>query len=151
MLLECLLYIAVLALVMTLAFGAFYRCLDNSRDLSRRTEEILRTLRVGELWRTDIRQAVGPPVLANDPELHAFEIPTTNGLVVYGFGNGAIWRKAGDHEPKQILPQVKASRMVQDQLRNVTSWRWELELATKKKLVKVRPLFTFEAIPAHLP
>jgi hypothetical protein len=147
-LIECLMYIAVLALILGIALSAFYRCLDNSRDLARSSDDILRVLRVGEGWRADIRQATTTPKIVSADPLTAFEIPTAKGLIVYAFGDGAVWRKQGDAEPHQLLPRVKACAMLEDHRQRVASWRWELELTTKKKQVRVRPLFTFEAVPS---
>src|SRR2546430_1745863 len=92
LLIEYLIYIAVLAVVMELAFSAFYRCLDNSRDLARNAEDILRVLRVGELWRSDIREAVAAPAITKEGDLTACEIPKAGSLVVYAFADGGIWR-----------------------------------------------------------
>jgi hypothetical protein len=147
-LIEYLIYIAVLAVVMEVAFSAFYRYLDHSRDLNRASDDILRVLRVGELWRADIRQAVGPPRVIEEGGLSACEIPHTNTLVVYLAGRGFVWRKQGEGAPREVLQRVKTARIIKDTGRTLTSWRWEIELATRKKVVRVKPLFTFEAVPA---
>ena len=147
LLVEYLIYIAVLAVVVGIAMSAFYRCLDNSCDLARTSDEILRVLRVGESWRGDIREAAGSPRVIHDGPLTAFEIPKAKTLVVYGFGDGAVWRKEGQADPKQILPRVASCRMLEDRDERVTSWRWEVELTSKKKHVRLHPLFTFEAVP----
>ncbi len=148
-LIECLIYIAVLVVVMAVAFSAFYRCLDHSRDLVRNSEEILRVLRAGELWRADIRRAIAAPRIIIEGELSACEIPQTNGLVVYLAGDGSVWRKQGEAEPRQVVPRVKSSQIVRDPRQQVTAWRWEIELATRKKAARMRPLFSFEAVPAQ--
>ncbi len=57
-LIECMIYIVVLAVVMGLGFSAFYRFLENWRDLARSSEDILQVLKAGELWRADIRSTV---------------------------------------------------------------------------------------------
>ena len=149
LLIEYLIYIAVLAVVMEVAFSAFYRCLDNSRDLARNSEDILRVLRVGEVWRADIRGAVAAPRIIVEGNVSACEIPQTNNLIVYVSGNGSIWRKQGEGAPREVLPRVKASRILKDSRQNVISWRWEIELATRKKVVRLRPLFSFEAVPGR--
>src|SRR5262245_40944303 len=51
MLIDCLAYIALLALILTMAFAAFYRANDYSRELSRNTADITRALQAGERWR----------------------------------------------------------------------------------------------------
>jgi Tfp pilus assembly protein FimT len=146
LLVEYMIYIAVLAVVMGLAFGAFYRSLDNSRDLNRSTEDILRVLAAGEQWRADVRRAQTPPKLITEGPMTTCEISTADGLVVYLFSQESVWRKESEQAPRQILPRVARSSMIQDQSPRVTSWRWELELKTRRKQVRMRPLFTFEAV-----
>jgi hypothetical protein len=148
-LIEYLVYIAVLAVVMGVAFNAFYRCLDTSRDLVRSTEDILRVLNVGEVWRADIRKAVASPRVARDGPVSACEIPHASGLVVYIAVEGSVWRKQGDAPPRQVLTRVKTSSILTDPRRKVAPWRWEIELTTRRKGVRLRPLFTFEAVPAR--
>src|SRR5262249_52773652 len=72
-LIELLIYIAVLAVVMEVAFSAFYRCLGNTRDLARNADDILKTLAAGEAWRADIRLATGPLETVTQADLTAFE------------------------------------------------------------------------------
>jgi hypothetical protein len=146
LLIEYLIYISVLAVVMGIAFGAFYRSLETSRDIVRHSDLILRTLNAGELWRADIRHAQSPPREATDGSKHFFEIPTTNGLVVYMFGDGSVWRRAPDGSTRELLQRVKSTSMSEDRRDQVTSWRWELELLTRKRIVRIRPLFTFQAV-----
>lgn len=148
MLIEYLIYIAVLAVVMGVAFGAFYRFLDHSRDLARNTDDILRTLRVGELWRADIRAAIAPPAVRAGDHATACEIARTNGPVVYLFGDGVVWRQEASAAAKIVLPRVRASVMSREERHGITCWRWEVELQTRRKVVRVRPLFTFLAVPS---
>src|SRR5215470_16859351 len=75
LLVECLVYIAVLAVVMGVAFSAFYRCLSSWRDLARNTDDIARVLKAGEIWRADIRAAAGPLQPVEGPDFSALEIP----------------------------------------------------------------------------
>lgn len=150
-LVEYLIYIAVLAVVMGVAFSAFYRCLDNSRALARNAEDILTTLSAGERWRQDIRRAVATPEIVDEGVLTACEIPTASGRVAYIFADGAVWRKDPEADARLLLPRVRSSRMVQDQRQHVTAWRWEVELRPKKTNVRLRPLFTFLAVPPREP
>jgi hypothetical protein len=148
LLIEYLIYIAVLAVVMEVAFSAFYRFLNHSRDLARNTDEILRTMQVGELWRADIRAATAPPEVRSAEGVSACEITRTNGTVAYVFGDGAVWRQEASAPAKIVLPRVRASTMIHEQRQGITCWRWELELQTRHKVVRVRPLFTFQAVPS---
>jgi hypothetical protein len=149
LLVECLIYIAVLAVVIEVAFSAFYRCLDNSRGLVRNSNDIRRVLDLGERWRVDVRKAVDTPRIVEGDGYTALEIPQVDSLVAYVLADRSIWRKEGDSSPKEVLNGVKAAIFVKDPRANVVCWRCELELTTKKKNVHVRPLFTFEAVPAR--
>jgi hypothetical protein len=40
--------------------------------------------------------------------------------------------------------------MVLDKGRYVRSWRWELELKSRKKRALIRPLFTFRTVAAEV-
>jgi len=60
MLVECLVYLAVLFLVLCRAYSVFYRGWEQSLGLRRNTEQIARALTTGERWREDVRTATGP-------------------------------------------------------------------------------------------
>jgi Tfp pilus assembly protein PilE len=140
-LIELMVYLAVLAVVVDLSFAAFYRYDLYAINLRRNADDIVRVMRAGERWRNDVRNASAPP--------HAIEngvaIPQRSGEIAYVFENGVVWRQvAGAHTI--ALKQVKASTMSVDPRQHVDAWRWELELTSPKKLVLVRPLFTFTAV-----
>src|SRR6266851_4310227 len=86
--LECLVYIAVLGVVLSLAYTTFYRLSKYSRDLRRNTDDIARTLHAGERWRADVRAAVGPLKVVEDGTENGLEIPQRSGAVVYSFSKG---------------------------------------------------------------
>lgn len=141
-LIELLTYIAVLAVVLNLSFMAYFRYDQHTRNLRRNADDIVRAMRAGERWRDDIRNATSPP--------HTIEngvvIPQQAGDVTYAFKDGAIWRQAAGART-MALKDVKASVMASDPRQNVDAWRWELELASPpRKVVFVRPLFTFTAV-----
>ena len=106
-------------------------------------------LRVGERWRNDVRTATAElraDALPDGPVLH---IPQRKGEIAYRFMDGALWRRANmNAEWIQVLGKVKSSRMEFDKRAEVAAWRWEVELVTPKRNSQVRPLFTFEAVPA---
>ena len=60
MLVDCLMYIALLAVILTLTFAAFYRANENAKNLAQNSADIVRALNVGERWREDVRAASGP-------------------------------------------------------------------------------------------
>ena len=108
MLVDCLMYIALLAVILTLTFAAFYRANENSRNLAQ----------------------------------------NAGGEVRYRLRNGIISRQtSGNTNWIDLLPNVKSSRMEPDPRRHVTAWRWELELQGRQKVARVKPLFTFQAVP----
>ena len=141
MLIECLVYIAVLAVVLNLAYAAYYRCQTNSVNLRRNAEDIVITVRAGERWRADVRAATAPPKL----EGNRLVVPQAAGEVVYEFVDNTMWRQDGAARIA-VLRRLRASTMQADARSQVTSWRWEVELMAGKKTVSLRPLFTFTAV-----
>ena len=141
-LIECLVYIAVLIVVLNLAFDAWFRYDRHTGFMRQNGKDIVRTLFAGEKWRADIRAATAPPhAIAN-----GIAIPQPSGEVDYVFDKGTVWRQT--RKTRAIaLDHVKASAMSDDSRPNVHAWRWELELATPQKAVRVRPLFSFIAVP----
>lgn len=140
-LLECLVYIALLAVVLNLSFSAYYRYDQHTRNLRRNADDITRALRAGERWREDVRTAIAPPHLIGN----GVSIPQQSGEVTYVFADGAVWRQMGATRVV-VLKQVKASIISDDSRQRVDAWQWELELASSQKVVLVRPLFTFTAV-----
>jgi hypothetical protein len=143
-------YMAVWSLVVGLALATFYRVWDNSRSLTRYTEDVARALKAGERWRAEIRQASGPIQLVGEAGMDtpALHIPGAGGEIVYACTATNLLRRVGEAGPWTVaLPAVKASRMVADTRASVTAWRWELELApTPKRPSRLRSLFTFQAV-----
>lgn len=147
-LLECLVYIAVLGLLLNLAVLAFNRCWDDSKHLRRNAEDIARALKAGEIWRADIRAATGTIQAVTLADADQLVIPQPAGTVIYSFRHGELRRQAGPGGPVTlVLPQACSSRMQADARARVTAWRWELELAAAPKKPGLPPLFTFEAVP----
>ena len=140
-LIECLVYIVVLAVVLNLSFDAYYRYDQHTRNLRQNANDIVRILIAGERWRNDVRASTAPP--------HAIEngvaIPQRAGEIAYVFADGAVWRQTSKRRVA-VLKQVKVSIMSDDSRSHVNAWRWELELASPQKAVRVRPLFSFTAV-----
>jgi prepilin-type N-terminal cleavage/methylation domain-containing protein len=136
--LEMIVYLAVLSVVLTCAYPAFEKAIRGSRDIQRNTDDILRAIRAGEIWRKDIRAATGPV----HADVNRLAIPQTSGEVIYRFKDGAVWRGS-----EMVLRDVRSSVMQPDRRSRVTVWRWEVELASPRREPAVRPRFTFEAVP----
>ncbi len=140
-LIEMLVYMVGLTVVLTAAYPAFEKAMRGSRDIQRNSDDILRAIRAGELWRKDVRSATDPLRVDGD----ALVIPQSSGQIVYWFADGAVWRETGTRRDR-FLRDVKSSSM-RSNFATVTFWRWEVELASPQKNPPVRPLFTFEAVP----
>ena len=152
MLLECLVYVALFAVVTGLAFAAFYRADQSSRDLHRNANEILRIVKAGEIWREDVRRATAPLQLIEEPDFQLLRVPRGTNEVWYEFANNEIRRRAApDSTPVKLMSNLKSSHLQIDVRKLVSSWRWEVELKTKEKIPRIKPVFTFQAVaPAFL-
>ncbi len=148
-LLECLAYMVVLVVVLTLAVGAFYRVGVNSRHLGRNVTDIVRALQAGERWREDIRSAHGPIQWVQSGDEKVLRVPQAKGTAAqYVWRGETVYRQAGSNAAWQPwLPGVRNSRMGLDPRQRVAAWRWEIELQGTRKTARVRPLFTFYAVP----
>jgi hypothetical protein len=74
-------------------------------------------------------------------------IPGASGRISYTFRDGAVLREStpgGQRE--EVLSGVKATEFRREARRQVTAWRWELELRGKQEVSRVKPMFTFQAV-----
>ena len=151
LLLEALVYIAVLVAVLGAGYAAMYRCIDSSLALRRNADDITSALHAGERWRADVRSATSQARLETTEagQLLAFDSP--KGPISYRFSTNAILRSVGAGPWTRLLPNVKSSTMKSDPRQYASPWCWELELAPRTqgsvKPGRVRPLFTFIAVP----
>lgn len=149
-LIECMVYIAAFAVVLTLAFASLHRTWLTSKALRRNAGDITAALHAGEQWRTDIRQAVAPIEIGDADGVSSVRIRTGTGTILYRLIGNELRREstvpAADYI---VLENVKASAMFAETQRHVTVWRWELELKSKQPKAKLRPLFSFIAVPSH--
>jgi hypothetical protein len=129
--------------------ATFYRCWDNFKNLNRNAADIASAMHAGERWREDVRSATAAPQLFETSHDQAMHLPQPSGEVVYAFFDGNVYRRANTNAAwVLVLPKVKTSRMQKEPRTQVTAWRWELELQSKQKVARVKPLFTFEAVAA---
>jgi hypothetical protein len=148
MLVECLVYIAVFFVVLSLAFGAMHRAWLAHKALRRNANDITAALLVGEQWRADVRRAVAPLETRAEPDGTVTIIRCAEGTVTYRFGGGELIRETTSPPLRTThLRNVNSSQMTADPRQNVTAWRWELELKVARKNAKTRPLFSFTAVP----
>ena len=149
-LIECLAYISVFLILFGIATSAFYFCWDHTRAVVGATSDVEAALQAGERWRTDIRHATGPIAVQTASDGETVRIPEAGKDVVYIFQEGEIRRQAGNSEASQLLlPKVKSSGVKPDTRGEVTAWRWELQIASRRKETSMPLLFTFEAVQPH--
>jgi len=155
LIIEALVYIAVLVAVLGAGYAAMYRCLDSSVALRRNADDMTSALHAGERWRADLRSATGPVSVEDTAAGQLLYLDTSRGQIVYQFHTNAVFRSVGPSPWVRLLPNVKSSTMTADPREHVTAWRWELELQPRQsgsvKPGRVRPLFTFIAVPKGTP
>jgi len=140
---------AIFSIVVGLAFVAYYRCEENSRHLRQNAAEVVRVLHAGEHWREDIRSASAPPEELRINGQPALRIPNSSNEIFYAFFASCVWRSQGTTGTwTQVLSGIKESRMEINPRQHVICWRWEVELGTRLKAARVRPLFTFQTVAA---
>jgi hypothetical protein len=153
-LIECLAYMACLAIVLGVAGIGFARCWDDSGHLRRNADDIVRALHAGEQWRADLRTATGPLKTLRQGNFDCLSIPVKTGSINYYYFNteSNVYRQDGAAAKSVlVLAGVQSSRMTPEPRRRVTAWRWELELQSTQKKVRMQPLFTFETVAGQPP
>src|SRR5437899_3228588 len=152
LMIECLVYIGVLFALVGLDFVMFYRCVDSSVTLRRNADDITSALHAGERWRADVRSATGLIRVESHPEGDILRIPGEKAEICYCFVTNSILRKFGFGNWTCVLSNVKNFRMESDPRKTITAWQWELELQPRSKaaVTRLRPLFTFTAVPKQL-
>jgi len=149
-LIQALVYLVVLAAIGYLAFNAFFSLKTGARRAQMVADDIVSTMHAGELWREDVRAADGPVELRvadGDVEL---VIPQAEARSVrYRFSSARIRRTDAAGRETDVLKDVADTRFVREPRKRVTAWRWELTLKPNGPNLRMKPLFTFIAVPAH--
>ncbi len=152
LLIECIVYIGLFAIIVGLGLATFYLCWDNSKALFYATDDIASALRAGERWRADVRGATGEITVETTTAGELLRIPRGTNEVLYRFDAGEIRRRLASSDfSESLLPTVKASQMVMDTRGPVNAWRWELELKSRRKEMHLPLLFTFETAAKTTP
>lgn len=151
LLVECVVYIAVFAILLSVATVAFYQCWDYSKALRYSTDDIESALRAGEYWRADIRAADGRIILHRNAGGETVQMPQKGQTVVYRFANGQLCREIpAQNISRVLLTKIKNSDMQPDPRGNVSAWCWELELIQRRPQMHLPLAFTFEAVGLSL-
>jgi len=150
LLVECIVYLAVFALILSGGLAAFYFCWDNSKALIGTTDDLAAALHAGEGWRADIRTATGPierTAIRNGEDL---VIPAGTNIISYRFVADTVTRATtASPGERLVLSHVKLSRMLADPRGDLRAWRWDLKLAPRRAQIKLPLEYTFAAVPAH--
>jgi hypothetical protein len=147
LLVECLVYIAVFAILVGGGTVVFYFFWDHSKALIYATNDIEAALRAGEGWRADVRAATGKISAETTAAGEVVRIPETGREIIYRFESGELRREIpAINDSRLLLPKVKTSRMETDVRGDVNGWRWELELVQRRKEMSLPLRFAFEAV-----
>jgi Tfp pilus assembly protein FimT len=146
LLIECLVYIAVFAILTGIGFAAFYLCWDQSRAVVYATDDISAALRMGERWRADIRSATGPVSIQPAADGQVVRISAQDRQIIYRFAGAEVRRETSTSKNSELLlSRVKTSQTSLEPRDGVAGCRWELELMPRRPETQLPLLFTFEA------
>ena len=146
-LVECMMYIALVMLIVGLGLTMYLKLLGFHRDLERNNNDITRVLQAGETWRADIRSAESLRQSSEDNASDRLELSINDAKVIYSFEKGTVWRRNADESvASPFLENVADCRFIKESREHVSAWRWELHLKTKKRTVRIEPLFSFLAV-----
>jgi hypothetical protein len=150
LLMDCLIYMALLFLIVSMAYVVFYRGWDNSLNLRRGADQIAAALSAGERWREDVRTATGPVRAEVTNGEQILRLPHGKDEVDYRATRDAVFRRSNlNADWREVLNRVISSRMEPDPRQKVRAWRWDVELKTRQPKRKSQPVFTFEAVPTQ--
>jgi hypothetical protein len=151
MLIECLVYIAVLGVLISVGGFTVAKAWDAHRAIVRNANDIHRAMNAGERWRQEVRRAIRPVEITTGSSNTVCRIATATGIIEYQFTEGALQRRDGENGAwLNVLSRVRASDMRVLPQAGVTACRWELEMEPAHKRAKLRPLFTFTAVPSEV-
>jgi len=145
---EALVYISVVFVILGIGYAAMYRSIRYSLELRRSAEDIAKALNIGEQWRNDIRAASVRIDWEQVEGERVMRLQGPSGKIAYRITGQTLFRQTGDAPWAPILGNIKDSSFELDKRQRVQSWRWELELQPRAKNPRIKPLFTFTAVPA---
>lgn len=143
---EALVYISVVVLLLGIGYAAMYKCIQSSLTLRRSAADIAAALQVGERWRADIRAATSIQIEKTEG-VSTLRLLADSQAVTYELSQNTLNRRIGQGPWVPVLSNVQASTMKSYPRQGIHAWRWDLELKPRSKHPRVRPLFTFIAVP----
>jgi hypothetical protein len=151
-LIQCLVYIAVIGVLISVGGFTVAKAWDAHRAVTRNANDIHRAMNAGERWRQEVRRAIRPLEVMTGSSNTVCRITTAPGIIEYQLTGGSLQRRDGDQGAwLNVLSRVRASDMRGLTQAGVTACRWELEMEPAHKRAKLRPLFTFTAVPRQNP
>jgi len=145
-LIECLVYVAVFAILLGGGTAAFYFCWDHTRAVIFTASEVESALYAGEIWRKDVREATGKISVETTAEGETVKIPEGGKEIIYRFASGELLREIpAQNHSRLLLGKVKLSEVKSAARDGVTAWHWELELTPRRKEAQFPLRFTFQA------
>jgi Tfp pilus assembly protein FimT len=150
LLLECLVYLSVVSIVFGFGLLLFHGVVKSSQRFRQASEEMIMALRTGERWREDIQAAIAPVDLSSSAQGGMLVVRTAGGESRYAFEAGELRRsRSGAARMEVILSGVKSSEWSLERRGDMQVWRWELELEARVPRSRLRPMFTFLAVPHY--
>lgn len=146
---ECLVYLAVFAILLGIGTAAFYFCWDHTRATIFVTNQVGSALLAGERWRADVRNATGTISVVTTAAGETVTIPAGENKIIYRLEAGELRREIpAQNRSWLLLEKVRSSEMKTEPREGATAWRWELELTPRRSAMNFPLLFTFEAAQA---
>jgi hypothetical protein len=144
---QALVYIFVIFILLGVGYAAMYRAMRNSVQMRRTAEDISSAVQVGERWRADVRSGSSEMKMETNSTAQVLHVSGGRGEVYYKMSDAAVWRRVGQGPWVPILRNVRSSKMELEQRGEIPTCRWELELQPRADKSRMRPLFTFLAVP----
>jgi hypothetical protein len=128
-LMDCLIYLVLLALIFGLSVLAFLE---------------------------DVRAVRGTPRLVETNGVIELRLPTANAEISYAFRDGVVSRRSSNQSAQsahaawqEVVRFVESSQFSLDRRQHVTAWRWDLTLQRRpeKQSRQLRRVLTFLAVP----
>ena len=124
LLMECLVYISVFAILLGIGTAAFYFCWGHTQAVIYATDDIAIALRAGERWRADVRGATGKISVETTADGEVVRLSEADKEIIYRFESGAVRREISTlKSPQLLLSKVKTSQMQAEARDGVTAGR----------------------------
>lgn len=143
MLLEMLVYIAVFAVILTLAWTSFARVFTVTTGFRRAGDRVAALTRGGERWREDMRRAV---VLETNGT-SSLRLKLTGGEMVYAIEEGRLIRTDPTTGQKDVLAEgLAGAEFIREPAEGIAAWRLQARIQSRQKQERVLADFRFFAV-----